>query len=78
LLKLFLQVSIGGGELIIALSQSLGFQGMEDFPVVDSGDEAIGNGADGFVKVHLGGECVEGSLGQEWQVLRGNGSLDWV
>jgi hypothetical protein len=48
---------------------------MEDFSVVDSGDQSIGNGADGFIEVLLGGECVRGGLRGERWVLWGNGSL---
>ena len=35
---------------------------MEDLPVVDSGDESVGDGMDSFIEVHLSGESIEGSL----------------
>jgi hypothetical protein len=57
-----LQVSISSGKLVIGLSQSLGFQGMEDFSVVDSGDESVGDGADSFIEVCLSSEGIEVSL----------------
>jgi hypothetical protein len=76
LLKLLLQVSISGGKLFIALSQLLGFQGVEDLSVVNSGDESIGDGVDGFIEVHLSGESIKSSLKREWQVLGSNSGLD--
>jgi hypothetical protein len=62
LLELLAQVLISGGELIIALSQSLGFQGVEDLSVVDSGDESVGDGVDGLIEVHLSSKGIEGGL----------------
>ena len=35
---------------------------MEDFIVVDGGDEAKGDGVDGIIKVLLGCQCCEGCL----------------
>jgi hypothetical protein len=78
LLELLAQVLISGGKLIIALSQSLGFQGVEDLSVVDSGDKSVGDGVDGLIEVHLSSESIEGGLRREWQILEGDGGLDWV
>ena len=60
---MFAQIPISGGELIIALSQLLGFQGVKDFSVVGGRDESVSDGADGFIKVCLGSEGIEGGLG---------------
>jgi len=41
----------------------LGFQGVKDFSVVGGRDESVSDGADGFIKVCLGSEGIEGGLG---------------
>jgi hypothetical protein len=78
LLKPLVQVLISGGKLIIILSQSLGFQGVEDLAIVDSRDKSVGNGADGFIKVCLSGECVESGLRGKWWILGCDSGLDRV
>jgi hypothetical protein len=75
---LFAQIPISGGELIIALSKSFGFQGVKHLSVVDSGDKPIGDSADGFIEVHLGSEGIKGSLRRQRRILRGDGSLNQV
>jgi len=35
---------------------------MKDLPVVDGGDESIGDGSDSVIEVWLGGKDVKGSL----------------
>ena len=49
-------------EFILA-DQLLVLEMVDDVPVVNSGDEAVGNGSDGIVDVGLGGEDVKCRLG---------------
>jgi hypothetical protein len=58
----FAQISISGGELVVGLGQTFRLQGVEDLSVVDCGDKPIGNGMDGFIRVHLSGEGIESGL----------------
>jgi hypothetical protein len=73
-----LQLLISSGEFIICLTQSLGFQGIKDFSVVNGGDQSVGDGVDGFIEVCLSSEHIKSSLRGEWWVLRSDGGLDWV
>jgi hypothetical protein len=78
LLKAFAQLSISDGKLVVGLGQTFRLQGMEDLSVVDSRDEPIGDGTDGFIEVRLSGKGVKSSLGREQWILGSDGGLNWV
>ena len=50
-------------EVIAVLSELCNGETVEDFTVVDSGDEAKGDGTDGVIKVLLGCQYYKGCLG---------------
>jgi hypothetical protein len=50
-------------EVVAVLSELGNGEAMEDFTIVDSGDEAKGNGMDGVIEVLLGCQYCEGCLG---------------
>ena len=50
-------------EVIAVLSELGNGEAMEDFTIVDGGDEAEGNGMDGVIEVLLGCQYCEGCLG---------------
>ena len=50
-------------EVVAVLSEFGDGNTMEDFTVVDGGDEAIGDGIDNIIEVLLGCQCCEGCLG---------------
>ena len=50
-------------EAVAVLSEFGDGDTMEDFSVVDGGDEATGNGMDNVIEVLLGCQCCEGCLG---------------
>jgi hypothetical protein len=49
-------------EAVAVFSELRYYDPMEDFTVVDSRDEAEGDGTDGIIKVLLGCQCCEGCL----------------
>jgi hypothetical protein len=51
---------------------------VEDLAIVDGRDKSVSNGADGFIKVCLSGECIESSLRGKWWILGCNSDLDRV
>ena len=50
-------------EVIVVLGELHDGEAMEDFAVVDSGDEAEGDGMDGVIEVLLGCQYCNGCLG---------------
>ena len=59
-------------EAVIVLCEFWDSDAEEDFSVMDSGDKAIGDGADHVIEVLLGRQCYEGCLGWYWGEPRFN------